>query len=95
VSSRCLCTHRRTSYLASRVKERLKDLLRQYELRERHFDAIIRSKELEVMLSKARTQEIKAQLEREVEALAAAQYEVCWSFALFLRAITIRDWAES
>ncbi|KAG8755208.1 hypothetical protein FRC14_004250 [Serendipita sp. 396] len=55
------------------VRERLKDLLRQYELREKHFEAIIRSKELEVMLSKARTQEVRSDLEREAELMAAIQ----------------------
>jgi len=47
-----------------RVRERLKNLLRQYELREKHFDAIIRSKELEVMLSKARVADYKAQIDQ-------------------------------
>jgi len=41
------------------VRERLKDVLRQYELREKHFDCVIRSKELEVLLSKARLEEQK------------------------------------
>ena len=39
------------------VRERLKDILRQYELRERHFECVIRSKELEVLLSRARAAE--------------------------------------
>ena len=50
--------------LTYRVRERLKNLLRQYELREKHFDAIIRSKELEVMLSKARVADYKAQIDQ-------------------------------
>jgi hypothetical protein len=50
--------------LTYRVRERLKNLLRQYELREKHFDAIIRSKELEVMLSKARVADHKAQIDQ-------------------------------
>jgi hypothetical protein len=50
--------------LLDRVRERLKNLLRQYELREKHFDAIIRSKELEVMLSKARVADYKAQIDQ-------------------------------
>lgn len=50
--------------LTDRVRERLKNLLRQYELREKHFDAIIRSKELEVMLSKARVADYKAQIDQ-------------------------------
>ncbi|KAI9453573.1 hypothetical protein BJY52DRAFT_1225563 [Lactarius psammicola] len=41
------------------VRERLKDILRQYELRERHFECVIRSKELEVLLSRARAAEQK------------------------------------
>ena len=41
------------------VRERLKDILRQYELRERHFECVIRSKELEVLLSRARAEEQK------------------------------------
>ena len=41
------------------VRERLKEVLRQYELRERHFECVIRSKELEVLLSRARAEEQK------------------------------------
>ncbi|KAH7886063.1 hypothetical protein F5I97DRAFT_1780747, partial [Phlebopus sp. FC_14] len=41
------------------VRGRLKDILRQYELRERHFECVIRSKELEVLLSRARAAEQK------------------------------------
>lgn len=41
------------------VRERLKDVLRHYELRERHFECVIRSKELEVLLSRARAAEQK------------------------------------
>ena len=43
----------------NRVRERLKEVLRQYELRERHFECVIRSKELEVLLSRARAAEQK------------------------------------
>lgn len=67
-----------------RVRERLKDLLRQYELREKHFDAIIRSKELEVMLARARTQDAKLQLDRDMEALVAVQQRVSQLFLAFL-----------
>lgn len=42
-----------------RVRERLKEILRQYELRERHFECVVRSKELEVLLSRARAAEQK------------------------------------
>ena len=45
--------------LTSRVQERLKEVLRQYELRERHFECVVRSKELEVLLSRARAAEQK------------------------------------
>ncbi|KAI0720057.1 hypothetical protein C8T65DRAFT_706060 [Cerioporus squamosus] len=41
------------------VTERLKEVLRQYELRERHFECVVRSKELEVLLSRARAAEQK------------------------------------
>ncbi|KAI0033971.1 hypothetical protein K488DRAFT_46527 [Vararia minispora EC-137] len=41
------------------VRERLKEVLRQYELRERHFECVVRSKELEVLLSRARAEEQK------------------------------------
>ena len=47
-----------STFLAS-VRERLKEVLRQYELRERHFECVIRSKELEVLLSRARAAEQK------------------------------------
>ncbi|KAG9314108.1 hypothetical protein JVU11DRAFT_4891 [Chiua virens] len=41
------------------VRERLKEVLQQYLLRERHFECVIRSKELEVLLSRARAAEQK------------------------------------
>jgi hypothetical protein len=41
------------------VRGRLEDLLAQYELRERHFEAVIRSKQLELLLAKARVDEQK------------------------------------
>ncbi|KAF7303147.1 hypothetical protein MKEN_01278400 [Mycena kentingensis (nom. inval.)] len=47
------------------VRERLKEVLRQYELRERHFECVIRSKELEVLLSRARAAEQKQLAENE------------------------------
>ncbi|KIJ53495.1 hypothetical protein M422DRAFT_25368 [Sphaerobolus stellatus SS14] len=47
------------------ARERLKDVLRQYELREKHFDCVIRSKELEVLLSRARTEEQRSLVEQE------------------------------
>ncbi|KAG9087084.1 hypothetical protein FRC06_002747 [Ceratobasidium sp. 370] len=45
------------------VRERLKDVLRQYERRERHFEAVVRSKELEVLLARARVEEQKGCVE--------------------------------
>ena len=54
----------RTLYPPS-VRERLKEVLRQYELRERHFECVIRSKELEVLLSRARAAEQKQLAEGE------------------------------
>lgn len=47
------------------MRARLKDILRQYELRERHFECVIRSKELEVLLSRARAAEQKQLAEGE------------------------------
>ncbi|KIL71539.1 hypothetical protein M378DRAFT_19851 [Amanita muscaria Koide BX008] len=47
------------------VRERLKEVLRLYELRERHFECVIRSKELEVLLSRARAAEQKQLAEGE------------------------------
>ncbi|KAH9897756.1 hypothetical protein C8Q73DRAFT_370629 [Cubamyces lactineus] len=41
------------------VQERLKEVLRQYKLRESHFECVVRSKELEVLLSRARAAEQK------------------------------------
>ncbi|CAK5264279.1 unnamed protein product [Mycena citricolor] len=47
------------------VRERLKELLQQYKLREQHFECVIRSKELEVLLSRARAAEQKQLAEGE------------------------------
>jgi hypothetical protein len=47
------------------VRSRLTDILQQYELRERHFECVIRSKELEVLLSRARAAEQKQLAEGE------------------------------
>ena len=51
-----LCAHESS---CARIRERIKDVLLQYELRERHFECVIRSKELEVLLSRARWAEQK------------------------------------
>lgn len=57
------------------VRERLKDMLRQYERRERHFEAVVRSKELEVLLARARVEEQKgcAEVARRVARAAEQQ----------------------
>ncbi|EJU02784.1 hypothetical protein DACRYDRAFT_21745 [Dacryopinax primogenitus] len=57
------------------VRERLKDVLRQYELREKHFDCVIRSKELEVLLAQARVDESRhaADGERRIATVAETQ----------------------
>lgn len=58
------------------VRERLKDILRQYELRERHFECVIRSKELEVLLSRARAAEQQQLAEGQANRVAKAEQEV-------------------
>jgi len=55
------------------VQSRLVNLLRQYELRERHFEAVMRSKELEVLLAKARADEQKNITDAERNGLKTAQ----------------------
>ncbi|KAL5533653.1 hypothetical protein ACEPAG_113 [Sanghuangporus baumii] len=47
------------------TRERLKLVLRQYELRERHFECFVRSKELELLLARYREQEHKQRVEFE------------------------------
>lgn len=59
------------------VRVRLKDVLRQYELRERHFECVIRSKELEVLLSRARAAEQKQLSEGEKHRTSKLEEEVC------------------
>ena len=51
--------------LDNSTKERLKLVLRQYELRERHFECFIRSKELELLLARYREAEQKSLVEFE------------------------------
>src|SRR5579872_1333683 len=58
------------------VRERLKDVLRQYELRERHFECVIRSKELEVLLSRARAAEQQQLAEGQANRTTKAEQEV-------------------
>ncbi|KAF9644664.1 hypothetical protein BDM02DRAFT_3174263 [Thelephora ganbajun] len=57
------------------VRERLKDILRQYELRERHFECVIRSKELEVLLSRARAAEQQQLAEGQANRATKAEQE--------------------
>jgi Myosin-like coiled-coil protein len=61
----CLYISQNLIDLSHSTRERLKEVLRQYELRERHFECVIRSKELEVLLSRARAAEQKQLAERE------------------------------
>lgn len=58
------------------VRERLKEVLRQYELRERHFECVIHSKELEVLLSRARAAEQKRLVDGEKARADKAEEEV-------------------
>ena len=55
----------------------MKEVLRQYELRERHFECVIRSKELEVLLSRARAAEQKQLAEGEKIRADKLEDEVC------------------
>jgi len=75
-------TKTKTSFMTkiwcfSSIRERLKEVLRQYELRERHFECIIRSKELEVLLSRARAAEQKQLAEGEKNRANKLDDEVC------------------
>lgn len=58
------------------VRERLKDVLRQYERRERHFEAVVRSKELEVLLARARVEEQKGCVEAARRVARATEQQV-------------------
>lgn len=58
------------------MRGRLKEILRQYELRERHFECVIRSKELEVLLSRARAAEQKQLAESEKTRVERLEDEV-------------------
>ena len=59
------------------IRGRLKEVLTQYELRERHFECVIRSKELEVLLSRARAAEQKQLAEGEKSRSLKQEEEVC------------------
>lgn len=67
-----------------RVRTRLKDILRQYELRERHFECVIRSKELEVLLSRARAAEQKQLAEGEKARAERVEEEACHHLCLVI-----------
>ena len=64
------------------IRVRLKEVLHQFELRERHFECIIRSKELEVLLSRARAAEQKQLAEGEKNRANKQDEEVRKSFLL-------------
>jgi hypothetical protein len=66
------------------VRARLKDILRQYELRERHFECVIRSKELEVLLSRARAAEQKQLAEGEKVRAEKVEEEVRPRFIMII-----------
>ena len=59
-------------------------MLRQYELRERHFECVIRSKELEVLLSRARAAEQKQLAEGEKARADKQEEEVCTTLMIML-----------
>ncbi len=63
------------------VRERLKEVLRLYELRERHFECVIRSKELEVLLSRARAAEQRQLAEGEKARADKLDEEVGFCFS--------------
>jgi hypothetical protein len=64
------------------VRERLKEVLRLYELRERHFECVIRSKELEVLLSRARAAEQRQLAEGEKTRADKLDEEVGFRFSI-------------
>jgi hypothetical protein len=75
----CELIHTPSFHLCSQflsVRERLKEVLRQYEFRERHFECVIRSKELEVLLSRARAAEQKQLAEGQKTHAEKAEEEV-------------------
>jgi hypothetical protein len=69
------------------VRARLKDVLRQYELRERHFECVIRSKELEVLLSRARAAEQRQLAEGEKVRAEKVEEEVRPRFIIIIISI--------
>lgn len=69
------------------MRARLKDVLRQYELRERHFECVIRSKELEVLLSRARAAEQKQLAEGEKVRAEKVEEEVRPRFIMIIVSI--------
>jgi len=71
------------------VRARLKDVLRQYELRERHFECVIRSKELEVLLSRARAAEQKQLAEGEKVRAEKVEEEVRPRFIMIIISVLV------
>ncbi|KAG8976948.1 hypothetical protein FRB90_008994, partial [Tulasnella sp. 427] len=51
------------------VRERLKHVLRQYEVREKHFECVVRSRELEMLVARARLDELRRLTEEEIGGL--------------------------
>jgi hypothetical protein len=49
--------------LSTSIREKLKIVLRQYEVREQQYEAVLKSKELEILLAKARSEESKHQVD--------------------------------
>jgi hypothetical protein len=73
------------------VRERLKEVLRLYELRERHFECVIRSKELEVLLSRARAAEQRQLAEGEKARADKLDEEVGFCFSTDVTCIRPRQ----
>lgn len=51
--------------LLSRLKEKFKSFLEQYELREKHFNCVVKSKDLELQLYDAKLEQQKQLTEQE------------------------------
>lgn len=68
--------HKRLPESKFRTRERLKLVLRQYELRERHFESFVRSKELELLLARYRETEQRQLVEAERSRLDRLEEDV-------------------
>ncbi|KAG8899032.1 hypothetical protein FRB99_006969 [Tulasnella sp. 403] len=66
------------------VRERLKHVVRQYELREKHFECVIRSKELELFISRAKVDAQRHLAEEEIRQLRHRMDELQESQTRFL-----------